>query len=520
MKKESNNQVTKELCILIQNMNSTEKAYYKKMAKRHADVNKAKHLKLFDIIDKNQNQNIEKKKLIKELGIQNISQFSSLKSYLLNDIIDSLAFLYRNEPEAHVYNSLLEIDILLKKRLFGHAKKMIEKMKVNSIQNQYFISYRQMLKQEYSLITLSQPKGYQEKHLALNNEMKEITELIYQLEKIQYHFREMLWLKEKASIRITEDESAEVALCLSRLRDIIQPKTSPPSFAFYFHCACAIGYYLLNNASSLVIHSEKLFSLWTEYPHLASSHFSLFIESASIVLNTDFLNKNISKAEKRLTIFEKIAEKNLTTDSEEKLIKILAFNTRLKIAHKRGNYDKVALLLKLSKEIINEANNYLPPHQRITVLSSIAISYFVLEKFSEADDLLFEIKELNRLTAREDVFYFTTIFHLAIVFEKKEWYRLHTMTEAAYQTLYNKTKLRPFEKDMLLFLRKVTTLRAKAKLREGTNAFLAKMEKYKNDPVSKMYLLYFNYYGWAESKIRNIKYTDYVKQNLLNNPVK
>lgn len=518
MQKKSANQVTKELAVLIKNLNSTEKAYYKKMAKRHADVNTSKHLRLFDILDKT--EEIGNKSLIDELGIQNMSQLSSLKSYLLHDILDALSFLKRNEPEANVYNSLLDIDILLQKRLFGHVRKMIDKMKASSLQKQYFVSYRQLLKQEYTLTSLTQPKNYQDKLRDLNNEIGEVTKLIFYSEELQIAFREMVILKDKASVRVTETENIEVEHCLSRLKEIAQPKNLPPSFSFYFHCVNAMGYYLLHNNQSLLIHYDKLNQLWAEYPHLATSHFVLFIESATVILNADFLNRNITRAEKKLANFDKLAEKYLILENDKKAWSILAFNTKLKIYHKRGDYEKVAILLRSSKDILAQASIILAPSQRMTIISSIAISLFVLEKFKEADELIFEVKELNRNAKRDDVFYFTLIFHLAIIFEMKEWYRLHNMVEAAYQILYNRTKLRPFEKDILLFLRKLTTNRAKNKLKEETALFLNKMEKYKNDPTSKLYMLYFNYYGWIESKLQGINYTDYVKQSLMKNPVK
>ena len=78
--------------------------------------------------------------------------------------------------------------------------------------------------------------------------------------------------------------------------------------------------------------------------------------------------------------------------------------------------------------------------------------YFVLGEWKEAENLLFDIKELNRDINREDIFYFTTIFHLLIIYERKESLRLDNAIDAAYHVLYaSKKNCAPLKKGSCYF---------------------------------------------------------------------
>ncbi len=52
-------------------------------------------------------------------------------------------------------------------------------------------------------------------------------------------------------------------------------------------------------------------------------------------------------------------------------------------------------------------------------MCSICISYFVLDNFEQAEDLLLDVININHEVQREDILYFSAIFYLVILYEKK-----------------------------------------------------------------------------------------------------
>ena len=98
---------------------------------------------------------------------------------------------------------------------------------------------------------------------------------------------------------------------------------------------------------------------------------------------------------------------------------------------------------------------------------------------------------------------------------KKEWYRLEYAIEAAYHYLYTRKKFRPFERKLILFLKKFFATSSKDKLTFLIKEFLEQLDK-ENSLDNQLNFHYFNYYGWLESKLLGMKYIDYNQQKLAN----
>jgi hypothetical protein len=127
--------------------------------------------------------------------------------------------------------------------------------------------------------------------------------------------------------------------------------------------------------------------------------------------------------------------------------------------------------------------------------------------------LLSLIKEKNQHINREDILYFSLLFYILILYERKEWGRLDSTIEASYHFLYARKKLRIFERELMLFFKRLSSSR-KANPNALIKNFLAHLDNYKNDPDKNLYFLYFNYYGWLESKLLNLRYMDYIRQQV------
>jgi hypothetical protein len=103
--------------------------------------------------------------------------------------------------------------------------------------------------------------------------------------------------------------------------------------------------------------------------------------------------------------------------------------------------------------VLELVTRVLPPVSAISIISSICISWFVLEQYDKAESLLIDINNLNHQVQREDILYFTSIFYLLILFEKKSYLQLNQAISTSYFRLYNQKKLQPFERELMLFLK-------------------------------------------------------------------
>src|SRR5690606_25148657 len=119
-------------------------------------------------------------------------------------------------------------------------------------------------------------------------------------------------------------------------------------------------------------------------------------------------------------------------------------------------------------------------------------------------------KEQNRTIDREDILFFSLVFHLLILHEKKDWYRLDSAIDAAYHFLYARKRLRVFEKELCLFLKRTITTRNQDQLRLLCQKFLLRLRDIIEKKKMPLYSAYFNFTGWLESKAQGLRYMDYV----------
>jgi hypothetical protein len=330
-------------------------------------------------------------------------------------------------------------------------------------------------------------------------------------QQLHFLFEQLQTLKKITLLRFSDEQHAEVEeIKTSILAHAPHPLESPWTQAMQ-HNALALACHMTLDFAGCQQHCDALLKFWQKNPAYIDVYPDYFLSSANTTFYNLFALKDTEAVAHCLSHFRLLAEANIHSDYSRMQWQIIAFNTILKINHKTGRYDKVALLMNdKAAEVLSFARQVLSPAEMLSIMTSTCISYFVLGQWKEAEELIFDIKELNRDINREDIFYFTIIFHLLIIYERGESLRLDTAIEAAYHLLYARKKLRPFEKKIMLFLKRLAAIKSAEHISAFIKPFLAELDKYKNDPVKNLYFLYFNYYGWLESKMQNIPYRQYI----------
>ena len=500
------------LLLLIQGLNSTEKSYYKKMSKRHADQNTALHLKLFKLIDEKKIDDEEV--LCKTLKISKI-HFSGLKKYLYKDILDTMVFEKRNttiDTELHFLQE--QIKILSQKRLFSLAQKLC---KSGLELAQKYEKYPSLILFYHLQAIVLEFKDY--KQFQLNNDV------IFERIQIAINYQNVLsqnkffYSKIKAQtqyswLRIGTHEIAEIGKLKAAINEIKPELKFQPLTSLYYFNSLALCEYMMHENEACNTSCLRVFNLWNTFPFLIDEYPLLFLNSFNTSCYNNFLSKDINGSRANLDSYSKLMEAHLKKDFYRKHFEILQFNTELKIYHKAAKYDQVRLLVeKKGKEILFNTGELMSSPNRLSLMCSICISYFVLEKWNDAEELILTVKELNRHINREDILYFSSVFYLLILYEKQEWYRLEYAIEAAYHYLYTRKKFRPFERKLILFLKKLFATSSKDKSALLIKEFLEHLDK--EDALdNQINFHYFNYYGWLESKLLAIKYIDYNQQKL------
>jgi hypothetical protein len=500
-----------ELFILIHSLESFEKAYYKKMAKRYAENNRALHLQLFELIEKSQVN--DEKLYVRKMGIKSLAHFSGIKNHLWNDILSAIVYQRRNDPLAQLQFVIMEAEMLLSKNLISSAGKLLDiAWQTTAKYEQYNIQTR-LIHLKYKLLSYSDYKHYKSESTRLLALQQQVIKRLQWEQQLQMIRRELIGMKQFTYLRISESQLARIAEIETELSFISVDDDCPLLQLLYLFNTCAAAH-LSYHFERCLKYTELLTTLWQKHTHQIQHSPTLFLSCADYCFYNAFALKRVTVAEQYLEVYGNLAQKYLDKKDLEQW-QIITFNTQLKIYHKNAQYEQVFQLLESDAErILEQVTRVLPPVSAISIISSICISWFVLEEYDKAEDLLIDINNLNHQVQREDILYFTSIFYLLILFEKKNNLQLNQAISTSYFKLYNKKKLQPFERELMLFLKHLSNEHSGSGKIKIIQNFLIQLKTYKNDPVKDLYFLYFNYFGWLESKIQRIPYTEYMQQQV------
>lgn len=171
-----------DLFVLIKSLNRREKAYFRKFANFHKSADKNNYLKLYEAIEKIDNiKNYDEINIKKQLNDKKLtSSFPVVKKYLYDTILRSLVWYnmsssYKNE----ITESLLKIDILNKKTLYGLSAKIIRRAKNLSAYYGYTHKLFELLRLERKLFTFGYYKN--EMYTGEINILKDMLDVLNEL---------------------------------------------------------------------------------------------------------------------------------------------------------------------------------------------------------------------------------------------------------------------------------------------------------------------------------------------------
>jgi len=500
---------TPDIYQLVRGLSSTEKSYYKKMSKRHANQNEALHLRLFKLIEESDVK--DDNELCERLAIENKIHFSGLKTYLHKDILDTLVFQKRNKSiDTRLYFIQDQIRSLQEKNLLSLAQKLCRKgiALANQYEKYHFLIL--LLHLENRVLEYKNYKQFKTTSDAVLSNLHTAINCQETFAENRFLYEKTRRLTYRSWLPITEEELVDINKTKTLLNKI-KPANAKPLMSLFYLNTLALCQYMLHENNSCADTCKEIFNLWKTSPHLINEYAFLFLNSINTTCYNDFLVKDINKVQNDIKAYQQLVKDNLKNEIHRKHFEVIHFNTELKVDLNTARFDELKKLIDNRSSIIfSYASHILSPADRLSILSSVCIGYFVLQQWDEAEKLLSIIKELNQHINREDILYFSLLFYLAILYEQKEWYRLDSALEAAYHLLYDRKKLRPFERELMLFLRRLSTRHPGSDANKLMKYFLKRLDKYKDDPDKNLYFLYFNYYGWLESKIMKLRYMDYI----------
>ena len=500
-----------QLTVLINSLSAKEKSAFFK--RENAVFAENKHASLLSRKPSLSRSEILKKLKLSKKGYKKFceSTYTQLCHFLLSD----KGFLINDIPYNLRENQMMA-ELLKERGLIAEAKKKIEKAIEIAMQSELFSNEISLRHQYLQIMFYQQEASSHDKILPFLQRMESIIAMQREQEELKLIYRQLITLRYKMALRTSLEEQEEVKLLDDQLKEFLPESLRSNTASIYYYQSCLLVSFMLGRTANISGWNNSLLEHWEQQSHLIPLHQDLFVRAVSLQAYTQFLIKDIAGAKAFLERYRDLATKHLLSVFYQDWFAIVDFQTITKVLHKTYQYEELENFFSKKWELSYKQLPVLGEAEKLDVLMSVCITFFVLQQWQNAETIILEIKANNQKIKRIDTLYFTFVFHSLILYEQKEWSRLDSHINSGYHFLYSNNALRPFEKDMLLFIKKLPVAMLKGKAKEIMNAFLHKLDAYRDNETQKLHFATFDYYSWIESKIEEVSYITHMKRKALN----
>ncbi len=490
------------LFVLVKSLSKSEKRQFKLYVGRLGVNTDAKFLALFNLMDK---MRVYSESQILESGIVKKTQLSNLKAHLYKQILVSLRLNPVNQNiRVQIREQLDFATILYQKGLYKQALKILDKAKHIAIDNEEknvayeIVELEKIIETQY--ITRSIPDRADE--LAL--QAKELSAHNVMTSKLSNLSLQLYGMMLKVGYVRTDEDLQEVT-------DYFEshlPDYSIESLGFreklWLYKAHLWYSFLTQDFLSSYKYASKWVDLFYENEEMIHLNPVFFLKGNHYLLESLFYVKYRSQFKQTLDRLEKMTQNSDFPKNDN--ISSLAFlyinSNKLNLHFLEGTFEKGLYLVNIVEYGINKHNDRIDQHHIMLLYYKIACLYFGNGDNKNCIVYLKKIISNKNLKMREDLMCFARVLSLVAHYEAGMDYHLEVQLKSTYKFLLKMNDLQAVQKEMIKFLRSLGDIYPN----ELRNEFLKlhkELKKYEDHPYEKRAFLYLDIISWLESHLYN-----------------
>lgn len=492
---------SEQLFFLIQSLTKSEKRYFYQFAQRHVKGQRNNYLKLFEAISKQKSYDERAlKKLFKKEKF--VAYFPVAKRYLYQQITESLhQFHLAGSAKASARRNLDIVEILLEKKLYQQAQKLLERTKAKIKQYEFTSLMPDCLRLErltwdrgfYNSADKDAPKIWKEA-------MKNSLETIFQETEFAF-FNSMIsrWHFQKVTLSQKEEQNE-----MHSLVKVFQDKSRPTlgSKIDFFRAMSTYNFMEARHAEAY-IYNHKLLHLFEQNTILMERYPQKYL---SILNNFLIDNQQLRKYQELETGLQKL--KSLPTQKAFKRIpsislKVFELSTLLELNSfiAQQLFEKALLELPAIEKGINTYKSKISKHYQLTFSYLIGLLYFENQQFNKCQIWLTDLLQDKSKNILEELFRFANLLYLLTHYELGHFELLRHLILSVKRKHSQMNQL--FQTEVLLFrlLQDLSNSASRQEKRQHYKKFKQALEPLQSNPEERRVFNYFNWMRWVERHV-------------------
>lgn len=508
-----------DLFFLIKSLSKSERAYFKKYAKRYSDEDTLS-LKLFEEIEKQAEKEIDyNEDLIREKlnKMQSVNQLSVAKNYLYDLVLKSLLTAQSEKSlDDKLDKYIAQAELLMNKTLFEQSMKMLKKAKK--------IAY------EY--------ENYTKVYTILQIEKNLFFEKVYpNIEKLQNDiFEEELHclntLKRKSEIQNLSSQITSLMINNGLLQDekelkkakaimshpLLQKMDDKESYTFK-----VFFYHIHTTYNSITTNFEKTFVYMKRFLEMVESYPWQIERKATNLLNVSYNMMVVCTYCKKYDEFFYYLERFRTIPDRYKILNteyvksymFLSFKLEIIVFYETGQFENGVSLAESLERKIEAQRAKIRGTEIMQIYFFISCCYFGTGDFKNALKWINKLINMGEPGQRKDLYIQAKLFNLVIHYELGNKEHLDYIIKTTYKFIKDRKKLNDFEKALFRFFNEINDIITNKEIENCFKEFYFNLTKLEKKNIDKTSFKFFDYVNWAKSKFSGISLKELKVQSVL-----
>lgn len=482
---------------LIQTMSRTEKAYFKKYARKQQRGKDDFYFKLFDAID--QQETYDSDRVLKKFRKKKISpkQLSIAKHYLYHLILTSLLAYQKNQSiETQLHEQIESVRLLKKRSLFTQALKTMHKAQKLAQKQEAFL-YLLLLKEEEEEIL--RMKMTPELGQYIEKGFEEETQIAKKWLNLRNHryfaTKSNYWSRQQFASRTSDSE-----IITNNILEQINQTAPPLSIkAKFLDLHTRFDYYNQKGAF------QKSNQLLQKQIALLEEN-STFLEQNGIAYITILNNLGVNQRHLKaypgmLDTVQKL--RAIPCKNYNETIQVFESWTQIMLSYITYNSSSGSHLedLEYIEQQFERYKDKIGYDFKIIIPYGLACSYFWQKNYDKALEWLHRVQEYYTKNIIPDLKIAAKLIELIIHYELDHQYYLLSANESTYRFLSYNNRLYKLEANVIKRLRQLSHQVDAQKSREIFRHFKTDLIALQKDPMESSPFQLFDFIRWIEEKL-------------------
>ncbi|MBS1651688.1 MAG: hypothetical protein JSU07_06720 [Bacteroidetes bacterium] len=445
-----------------------------------------------------------------------IKHFPSEKNQLFHQLLKSLRW-YQHETifTENLNERVKNIQLLFNKQLFRHARKELDKIKHDAIQNELYYTLLEIFELEKVLIDIEIRYDASELSILdqLIEEKRKVLSTISSISNYTYIINQLISILKNAGIKNERDSIIinELIAHPSLKQNLIHNSKRE---TLLYNTAQALAYRLLHKNTEQFNYLTITLNLFEEYKNFISDYIEYYVLCIGFKARIYGLNNQNNKCneliEKLWLLVDAYKYKELNAFL---FLLAKAHINKLMFALFTRNFSLLETSISNTQLSLSKYESKIHKEELSTLHFLIFIWYFGQQDYATSLQWLNKLINESEKNSRQDLYRISLLCNLIVHYELKNISNLNYLLKSNIR-YYKKTGLQlDFEKCFMKNFKKITL----TNLESDGDKYFERMKKEMlivfNDPHQKFALEYFDFFAWIYSKQNNCSYFNALKEN-------